>query len=79
VKLEKHGLFNTMNKVEDAMKYADQIVNALPAAERMPAYTAIYVLYNSVVKHYEDDYKETDQEDEANLAQRDLNAEMEGV
>jgi hypothetical protein len=54
MKLEKHGLFATKDSVEEAMQYADMVVQAMPAAERMPAYTAIYVLYNSVVKHYEE-------------------------
>lgn len=54
MKLEKHDLFATKDSVEEAMQYADMVVQAMPAAERMPAYTAIYVLYNSVVKHYEE-------------------------
>jgi len=54
MELKKHGLFNTMNTVEEAMQYADMVVGAMPEPERTPAYTAIYVLYNTVLKQYEE-------------------------
>jgi len=52
MKIAKHGLFNTM-KVEDAFKYVDDIIETLNPEDKMAAYTAAYVLYNSVVDHYE--------------------------
>ena len=54
MKLEKHGLFNTMDSVEKAMQYADMVIRAMPESERAPAYTAVYVLYNTVIKHLEE-------------------------
>jgi len=51
-KPEKHGLFNTM-KVEHAYKYVDDIVQTLPEEYRITAYTAAYVMYNSVINYYE--------------------------
>jgi hypothetical protein len=49
---EKHGLFNTM-KVTDAYQYVDDIIEAMPKEQRFVAYTAAYVMYNSVINHYE--------------------------
>lgn len=54
MELEKHGLFATMDNVEDAMQYADEIIAGIPKKEQGWAYLAVYVLYNSVVKHYEE-------------------------
>jgi len=52
LKPEEHGLFNTM-KLEDAYQYIDSIIEAMPKEERFVAYTAAYVMYNSVINHYE--------------------------
>ena len=52
LELKKHGLFNTM-KVEDAYQYIDNIIEAMPKEQRFVAYTAAYVMYNSVINHYE--------------------------
>ena len=49
---KEHGLFNTM-KLEDAYQYIDNIIEAMPKEERFVAYTAAYVMYNSVINHYE--------------------------
>jgi len=54
-KLEKHGLFGTRNSVEEAMQYVDTIVETLNPHDRMAAYTAAYVLYNSAIKHMENE------------------------
>jgi hypothetical protein len=51
-KPEKHGLFNTMS-VTDAYQYVDDIVQTLPESDRITAYTAAYVMYNSVIGYYE--------------------------
>ena len=49
--LEKHGLFTTM-KIEDAIQYVDGLVPG--AGEHgMEVLTAAYVMYNSVINHYE--------------------------
>jgi|LWDU01.1.fsa_nt_gi hypothetical protein len=55
MKLERNGLFATRDTVEEAMQYADMVISAMPEAERIPAITAVYVLYNSVVNHYNKD------------------------
>lgn len=49
---KEHGLFNTM-KLEDAYQYIDDIIEAMPKEQRFVAYTAAYVMYNSVINHYE--------------------------
>ena len=52
MKLEKHGLFATMNSMEEAMQYVDMVIQGLPKEERIYALTAAYVLYNSTVEHF---------------------------
>jgi hypothetical protein len=56
MKLERSGLFATRDTVEEAMQYVDMVIRAMPEEERLPATTAAYVLYNSVIKHYEDNF-----------------------
>jgi hypothetical protein len=51
-KLEKHGLFNSM-KITDAYTYIDSIIGTLPKEDRHVAYTAAYIMYNSVIDYYE--------------------------
>ncbi len=51
-KPEKHGLFNTM-EIPQAFQYIDELVEAMPKEQRFVAYTAAYVLYNSVINYYE--------------------------
>ena len=50
---EKHGLFNDM-KVEDAYRYIDEVIQTIPEEHRLTAYTAAYVMYNSVIRYYEE-------------------------
>ena len=50
-RLERHGLFATRNSIEEAFQYADELIETLAPEDRVTAYTAMYVLYNSVVKH----------------------------
>jgi len=40
-------------KLEDAYQYIDDIIGRMPKEERLVAYTAAYVMYNSVINHYE--------------------------
>jgi len=51
-KPKEHGLFNTM-KITDAYQYIDDIIGAMPEEQRFVAYTAAYVMYNSVINYYE--------------------------
>ena len=51
-KPEKHGLFNSM-KLTDAYQYIDSIIGTLPKEDRHVAYTAAYIMYNSVIDYYE--------------------------
>jgi len=48
--LKANGLFATKNSIEEAFQYADDIIGTLREEDRVTAYTAMYVLYNSVVK-----------------------------
>jgi len=50
VMLKANGLFATKNSIEEAFQYADDIIGTLREEDRVTAYTAMYVLYNSVVK-----------------------------
>jgi hypothetical protein len=54
-RLKTIGLFNTFDKVDDAFQYVDKIVGTLQGSDKIAAYTAVYVLYNSVVNHYNKD------------------------
>lgn len=53
MKLQKHGLFATKNSVEEAMQYADMIIQGLPKEDQIFATTAVYVMYNTIIEHYE--------------------------
>ncbi len=72
LELKKHGLFNTM-KVEDAYQYIDNIIEAMPKEQRFVAYTAAYVMYNSVINHYETNMicTKKENEDEKQLHDRE--------
>ena len=48
--LKANGLFATKDSIEEAFQYADDIIGTLREEDRVTAYTAMYVLYNSVVK-----------------------------
>jgi len=50
--LEKNGLFATKD-IHQAIQYVDDIVQTLPESDRITAYTAAYVMYNSVIGYYE--------------------------
>lgn len=82
MKIAKHGLFNTM-KVEDAFQYVDSIIETLNPEDKMAAYTATYVLYNSVVDHYDkvvaDIDKELDDEQCENATYRDELVELDAL
>jgi hypothetical protein len=48
----KHSLFATKN-VPEAMQYVDDILKNMNKEDQLTAYTAAYVMYNSVIEHYE--------------------------
>ena len=50
--IEKHSMFATKDVLE-AMQYVDEIVGTLSKSDQITAYTAAYVMYNSVIEHYE--------------------------
>jgi len=50
--LEKHSMFATKD-VQEAIQYVDDIIEGMPKEQRIWAYTAAYVMYNSVIAHYE--------------------------
>ena len=50
--LEKHSMFATKD-IHKAIQFVDDIVQTLPESDRVTAYTAAYVMYNSVIEHYE--------------------------
>ena len=50
--LQKSGFFATKSSVQEAMQYADQIIGAISPEDRLAATTATYVLYDTVVEHY---------------------------
>lgn len=48
----KHELFATKDVLE-AMQYVDEILGPLSKSDQRTAYIAAYVMYNSVIEHYE--------------------------
>jgi hypothetical protein len=40
-------------KLNDAYQYVDDIVETMPKDQRFIAYTAAYIMYNAVIRHYE--------------------------
>jgi len=50
--LAKNRLFATKD-VTEAILYVDDIIGTLPERDRVTAYTAAYVMFNSVIQHYE--------------------------
>lgn len=52
ITLQEHGLFNTMEDVQQAYQYVDNLVETLDGSDKITALTAAYVLYNAAVKHY---------------------------
>jgi len=50
--IEKHNMFATKD-VQEAIQYVDDIIEGMPKEQRIWAYTAAYVMYNSVINHYE--------------------------
>lgn len=60
ITLQEHGLFNTMEDIQQAYQYIDDLVNTLEPHDRITALTAVYVLYNAAVNHYNKQLEEED-------------------
>ena len=82
-KLKANGLFNTRFHVEQAYQYVDDIIETLSPEDKAAAYTAVYVLHNAVIKHYDemvDDIdKELDDEQCQNATYRDELVELDDL
>jgi len=65
VGLEEHQLFANRGTLNEAMQYADDILKQIPAkgGDRLAAYTAAYVLYNTAVRHYNKQIEELEGSD----------------
>jgi hypothetical protein len=50
--LARCGLFATKT-MDEAITFTDQVIASLPEEDRATAYTLVYVMYNSVIAHYE--------------------------
>jgi hypothetical protein len=52
--LKTNQLFSHRDTIQEAMQYIDDIFEQIPAGDsnRMYAYTGVYLLYNTVVKYY---------------------------
>jgi hypothetical protein len=48
--IEKAGLFGERKTLEEALQYTDDLVTTLRPKDRITAYTAAYVLYNTIVE-----------------------------
>lgn len=48
--IEKAGLFGERKTLEEALQYTDDLVTTLRPQDRTTAYTAAYVLYNTIVE-----------------------------
>ena len=52
-KLETTDLFSDRSTVNEAFQYLDDIMKTVhDGGDRMAAYTGAYVIYNTVVNHY---------------------------
>lgn len=53
-KLETTDMFSDRSSVNEAFQYLDDILKTVQAegGDRIAAYTGAYVLYNTVVNHY---------------------------
>jgi hypothetical protein len=62
--LQPSTLFSDRDTTQEAMQYIDEILMRVPAkgGDRMIAYTAVYLLYNTVVKHYNKQIEEHNEE-----------------
>ena len=58
--LSTADLFATRDDIKQAYQYADEIIQTLQPEDRMAAYTACYVLYNTAVKHYNKQLEDED-------------------
>ncbi len=65
VGLEEHQLFAHRGTLNEAMQYADDILEQIPSegGGRIAAYTAAYVLYNTAVRHYNKQIEEFEEGD----------------
>jgi len=45
-----HGLFADRETIGEALKYAGDLIETLRPADRMVAYTAVYVVLNTALK-----------------------------
>jgi len=55
MKLKGNGLFATKDSIEQAFQFVDNLICTLRPEDRITAYTAAYVLYNSAIKHMEEE------------------------
>ena len=52
MELRPHGLFGERDTIDEAVNYFGEVVKAMPKEERLPMYTAFYVLWNTIAKNY---------------------------
>ena len=45
-----HGFFADRDDLQDAIEYANEIIQALPNEHRLAAYSALYVVINTAAK-----------------------------
>lgn len=57
-------LFATRDTIEDAFHYAHTVIEAMPASNRGAAYTALYVLVNTIAEEVKRLAEEMQHEDE---------------
>jgi len=55
VKVRKVGLFAEKDNLEDAFEYVQMLIETLKPTDKFCAYTAVYVLYNTVLKTIKDE------------------------
>ena len=58
--LSTADLFATRDDIKQAYQFADESIQTLNPEDRMAAYTAAYVLYNTAVNHYNKQLKENE-------------------
>ena len=50
--LKECNLFGSRDTIDDAVEYWEQIVQAMPAQERLPIMTGFYVFWNTIANNY---------------------------
>ena len=52
MELKECNLFGSRDTIDDAVKYWEQILEAMPEQDRLPVMTGFYVFWNTIANNY---------------------------